>query len=86
MAEAGVPGAEVDLWYGLLAPAGLPGAPTSLINAALNQWLALPATRERLQAQGMAAAGGTPEAFAGLVARDAARWAQVIERAKISAD
>lgn len=86
MAEAGFPGAEVDLWYGLLAPAGLPPAPVALLNAMLNQWLVLPATREALRAQGMTPAGGPPEAFAALVARDAARWARVIEQAKISAE
>jgi tripartite-type tricarboxylate transporter receptor subunit TctC len=86
MAESGFPGAEVDLWYGLLAPAGLPPAPVALLNAMLNDWLAQPATREALRAQGMAPAGGPPQAFAELIARDAARWARVIEQARITAD
>ena len=86
MAEAGFPGAEVDLWYGLLGPAGLPAALTARLNALLNDWLAQPATREQLRAQGMTPAGGTPEAFASLIARDAERWARVIEQAGISAD
>ena len=49
-------------------------------------WLARPATREQLRAQGMTPVGGTPAAFAALVARDTERWAGVIERARISAE
>ena len=53
MAEAGFPGAEVDLWYGVLGPAGLPAAMREALRAALDEWLRLPATKEQLQAQGM---------------------------------
>lgn len=86
MAEAGFPGAEVDLWFGLLGPAGLPPALVGRINAALNAWLAEPQTIAQLRAQGMTPVGGTPEAFAEVMARDLARWEQVIRVAKISAE
>ncbi len=86
MAEAGVPGVEVDLWYGLLGPAGLCPELVGRLNGLLNGWLAKPATPEALRAQGMAPVGGAAAAFAALIARDAERWARVIEQAKISAD
>jgi tripartite-type tricarboxylate transporter receptor subunit TctC len=70
MAEAGVPGVEVDLWYGLLGPAGLPPGLVARLNGLLDEWLARPAAREGLRAMGMTPAGGTPEEFAALVARD----------------
>jgi tripartite-type tricarboxylate transporter receptor subunit TctC len=84
--EAGFPGFQVDLWYGLLGPAGLPRPLVVRLNEAGNAWLALPATREALAAQGMVPTADTPEAFATLIAADQARWARVIRDAGITAD
>ena len=39
MGEAGFPGAEVDLWYGLLGPAGLPAGLKETLRTALDEWL-----------------------------------------------
>jgi tripartite-type tricarboxylate transporter receptor subunit TctC len=86
MAEAGFPGAEVDLWFGLLGPAGLASALVARLNAVLAGWLAQPATAETLRVQGMAPVGGSAEDFAAVLARDLARWARVIREAGISAD
>jgi tripartite-type tricarboxylate transporter receptor subunit TctC len=87
MAESGFPGAQVGLWYGLFAPAGLPEAVRDRLNAVLAAWLARPETVQLLLAQGMTPAAATdPDTFATLVARDAARWAEVIEKAGITAD
>ncbi|MFH5924108.1 tripartite tricarboxylate transporter substrate binding protein [Roseomonas xinghualingensis] len=85
LAEAGFPGVQADLWYGLLGPVGLPDALVRHLNAVLNAWLAEPATAEALKAQGMIPTPTTPEAFGELVARDHARWARVIRDAKITA-
>lgn len=85
-AEAGFPGAEVDLWYGLLGPAGLPAAQVTRLNAALNEWLTLPATGEQLRAQGRVPVGGPPDAFARLILSDLQRWARVIRTANIRAE
>jgi tripartite-type tricarboxylate transporter receptor subunit TctC len=86
MAEAGFPGAEVDLWYGVLGPAGLPATMREALRAALDEWLHLPATKEQLQAQGMTPVGGSSEDFASVIANDRDRWASVIRRAGLSAD
>jgi tripartite-type tricarboxylate transporter receptor subunit TctC len=86
MAEAGFPGAEVDLWYGLLGPAGLPAAMREALRAALDEWLRLPATVDQLKAQGMTTVGGSSEDFASVIARDRDRWASIIRRAGLSAD
>lgn len=85
-AEAGVQGAEVDLWYGLLGPAGLPQGIVTRLNEALAGWLATPATAEALRLQGMVPAHAPPAAFAGLIARDLERWARVVREARISAE
>ena len=86
LAEAGFAGAEVDLWYGLLGPAGLPPALVARLGGVLGDWLRLAPTAEALRAQGMSPAGGTPEAFAALLGRDLERWAEVIRATGIAAD
>ncbi len=86
LAEAGFPGVQADLWYGLLGPAGLPPPLVARLNGILNAWLAEPATAEALRAQGMVPTPATPAAFAELIARDHARWARVIRDAGIRAD
>lgn len=83
LAEQGVSGFEVDLWYGLYAPAKTPPAMVKHLNAELNQILADPGVRETIQKQGMVVRTGTPEALAQLTARDLARWTKVIEDARI---
>lgn len=86
LAEAGFAGAEVDLWYGLLAPAGTPAAAVAKLNAEVNEILREPALVETLRAQGLIAVGGTPADFAKLIAADLAKWGAVVKAANISAD
>ena len=85
LAEAGFPGVQADLRYGLLGPASLSSGLVQRMNADLNAWLAEPATIGALEAQGMVPAPATPEAFGELVQRDPARWAAVIGQAGITA-
>jgi tripartite-type tricarboxylate transporter receptor subunit TctC len=86
MAEAGFPDVKVDLWFALLGPAGLPEEFVRRVNADLIAWLAEPATRAQLLAQGMTPTPGTPADLAALIRTDLARWADVIRRANITPD
>jgi tripartite-type tricarboxylate transporter receptor subunit TctC len=86
LAEQGIRDAEVDLWYGLAAPAGTPSDLIRQFNAAMNEMLADQRVRGLLQTQGLDGAGGTPGDLAALVAADAPRWAQVIQSAGITAE
>jgi tripartite-type tricarboxylate transporter receptor subunit TctC len=85
MVEAGVADFEAAVWYGLALRAGTPRAIVSALNAGLAKVLAQYDIRERLQAAGVTPAHSTPEAFAGLMRADTARWREVIERAGITA-
>ncbi len=85
-AEAGMPDVEVDLWYGLLGPAGMPADLVRRLDEGLGAWVTNAATAEALRVQGMSPAHGTPDAFAALIARDLARWARVVREARISAE
>src|SRR6195952_4848301 len=79
LAELGVTGFDVDLWYGVLAPAGTPKATIDRYNAVFNEILAEPRVRDILDKQGLLAEGGPPERLAGLIARDLPRWAKVVK-------
>ena len=85
-AEAGFGGAEVDLWYGLLGPAGLPAALAERLRAVLAEWVARPEAAAALAAQGMVPVGAGGAPFAHLIAADQARWTRVIRAANISAE
>jgi tripartite-type tricarboxylate transporter receptor subunit TctC len=84
--EQGLANLEVETWYGVLAPAATPPAAITKFNTELNALLQLPDIREQLAKQGMNAAGGTPERFGNLVKSELARWARVVNAAKIKAD
>jgi tripartite-type tricarboxylate transporter receptor subunit TctC len=86
IAEAGVPGYAADAWYGLLAPRGTPPAIVAKLSTTLASSLATPAVREKLLAQGVETAGGTPEQFRGLMKRETRQWAKVIREAGIRAE
>ena len=86
LAELGVAGFDVDLWYAVLAPSGTPKEIVGRYNAALNEILAEPNVRTLLDRQGLVAQGGPPERLAELIAKDRARWARVVKDAGISAE
>lgn len=86
LAEAGVTGFEIELWYGLLAPAGMPQDIVSRYNQVVNEILAEPKVRDELGNQGLIPRGGSSEQLARLIASDHARWAKVIKDAGITAE
>jgi tripartite-type tricarboxylate transporter receptor subunit TctC len=86
LAEQGVHNADVDLWFGLLAPLRTPPAIVARINGEMNRILAEPDVREVLDKQGLVVTPGTPDALAKLVASDSVRWAGVVKKAGITAD
>ena len=84
--EQGMSELEVETWYAAFAPANTPLQTINRINGELNIALKDPAIRELLAKQGMAAAGGSPQDMAQLLARELARWSRVVSAAKIKAD
>ena len=86
LAEAGVPHTEVYAFQGVLAPAGLPAALTTRLNAEINKALATPAVAKRMQDFGMEALPGTPEQFRAMARAEAQRWGQIIRAAGVKLD
>jgi tripartite-type tricarboxylate transporter receptor subunit TctC len=83
VAEAGVPGYEVTNWHGLIGPKGLPRAIVDRLNSEATKIITLKEMEERLQADGMSPAGGTPEQLHAQISREIEQWRQVVARAGI---
>jgi len=86
VAEAGVPGYELNSWYGVLAPAATPHDIVAKLNAEMVRILRLSETRERLTHEGVEPAGTTSEEFAAYIKAEIAKWARVIRAAGIHAE
>ncbi|MBI2317486.1 MAG: hypothetical protein HYU75_10900 [Betaproteobacteria bacterium] len=80
LAEVGVPNVIFEVWYGVMAPAGTPGAVVAKFNAEVNDLLALPDVKEVMDRQGVNPAGGKPEAFDSRVRSGIKLWTQVMTR------
>jgi tripartite-type tricarboxylate transporter receptor subunit TctC len=80
IAEAGVPGYEAGTWIGVIAPAGVPRPIVDKLNGAINRVVASANYRERFVSIGDEPEGDTPEDFADLIAKDSAKWADVVRR------
>jgi tripartite-type tricarboxylate transporter receptor subunit TctC len=83
LAEAGVPGVDIDNWWAILAPAGTPAEVIRRYNADINDMLNDPGVRARFDAQALQIIGGPPERLKDMIARDLVRWAAVIKAAGI---
>lgn len=81
--EQGLAGFEVDLWYGMLAPAGTPSEILGRYNTTINEILRAPPVVEKLAKQGLTIIGGSPDRFAEFIARDIVKWQQVVKEAGI---
>jgi len=84
--EAGLRGMDVDFWYGMMGPAGMPREIVMKLNAEIAAILRLTEVREGLMRQGLEPVTGTPERFAQLVHADLARWSRVVKDARIAPD
>ena len=87
LAEAsGIADIDVDIWYGLYAPAGTPQAIVAKLNADVNALLKSPEVVDVLAKQGLTPTGGSAADLAMLTRDDLARWGRVIREAHITAE
>jgi tripartite-type tricarboxylate transporter receptor subunit TctC len=84
--EQGVKGAEVQSWQAVAAPKGLPADIRTKLRDAIAASLNDPSIKDKLLAQGFEIVADTPEQFAKYQASEYARWKQLIETRKITAD
>ena len=86
VAEAGVAGYELTVWFGLVAPAGTPREVVNKLNAEVTRILAMPDVRERFLAQGVEPVGSTPEQFGEHIRAQMAKWSRVVRDAGVKAE
>jgi len=83
-AEEGIAHANVVNYWGIVAPAGTPRAIVARLNADMQNVLAQPDVRERLEREGAELVPGTPEQLGAIIEGDLAHWKKLIVEAKLS--
>ena len=83
VAESGIPGFEVNVWFGMQVPAATPSAIVKQVNAELVKIFREPDVTKRFNDQGVEVVASTPEEFAKLIQSEVAKWSKLIKEANI---
>ena len=86
VAESGLPGFEVAVWQGVLAPAGTPKPLVDKLYANIVRALDRPDMKERMAANGTEIIGSTPAEFASFIKSDLVKWAKVVQNSGARVD
>jgi tripartite-type tricarboxylate transporter receptor subunit TctC len=86
VAEAGVPGYEVVLWYGVLGPKALPKNIVARWNTEIRKATKLPDLKQRLISEGFDIDDSPPAVFQATLKRDVAKWTKVVKAAKVKVE
>jgi tripartite-type tricarboxylate transporter receptor subunit TctC len=86
IAEAGVPGYEVNVWYGIFAPRGTPKAVVAKIADGVSAVMTAPENHDRWVTLGVDPEGTTPEHFAAYFHADIEKWRKVVKAANLVSD
>jgi tripartite-type tricarboxylate transporter receptor subunit TctC len=84
--ESGLPGYEVNTYFGLFAPANTPRDIVDRIQREVAKAVQSADLKERFASQGAEAVGGTSAALAALVKSEAEKWKRVVETAQVKLD
>ncbi len=85
MIESGMPGFEVNGWYGMVYPAGVPKEVIDKTHKALSDVVSRDAVKKQLENIGAEASLSSPEAFGKLIADEVTRWREVAKTAGLEA-
>ena len=85
LSEAGVPGYDSSVWYGVLAPAGTPKDIVTKLNAAMLKVLKQPEFHALLVTNGIEPIGSTPVELSNYINKEITKWSKVIKSAGIKA-
>jgi len=86
IAEAGVPGYDSYVWFGVVAPAGTPPAIISRLNAALTKAATTASFHDRLSSQGYDVLSSTPEQMAANIRSEISKWSKIVKDAGARVD
>ena len=83
IAESGLPGYEVDQWYGIITSARVPRPIVQKLSGAIAEALKTPDVTKRLAAEGAVAVGSTPEQFGRHIKAEIAKWQKLVKQANL---
>ena len=86
LSDAGVPGYDSSVWYGVLAPAATPKDIVAKLNAAILKILKQPDFHSLLVTNGIDPIGSTPEELSSYIDKEIVKWGKVIKSAGIKAE
>jgi tripartite-type tricarboxylate transporter receptor subunit TctC len=81
IAEAGLPGYEVDQWYGIITSAKVPRPLVDKLATAIAEAVKSPETAQRLSAEGSTPVGSTPDQFSAHIRNEIAKWRKLVKDA-----
>jgi tripartite-type tricarboxylate transporter receptor subunit TctC len=81
-----LPGFESVVWFGFFGPKNLPADVVKRVNTAVNEALQDNDVKARLAKLGIEPAGGTPQQFAAVVAKERVKWKKIIAERKLAID
>jgi tripartite-type tricarboxylate transporter receptor subunit TctC len=84
--ESGVPGYDVTVWFGILAPAGTPKEIVARLNTEMVKVMRTPEVTDRFNKSGVDVVASSSEEFSVFLKSEVARWAKVVQDANIKAD
>ena len=83
VAEAGVPGYDFNVWYGMMAPGGTPRPIINKLAGEIARLLKAPIVLERFAVAGLEPMSNTPDEFAALLKREIPAWDKIARDANI---
>jgi tripartite-type tricarboxylate transporter receptor subunit TctC len=86
IAESGLPGYDVSIWLGVLAPAGTPADIVDRLNAEIGKVMSDPEMKAQLAKAGIEALHSTPAEFAATIRNDTAKWSKVVKASGATVD
>ncbi len=86
VAESGLPGYEVSVWYGIVTPAGTPPAVITRLHAEISKIVQLQDIKNRWAVLGAEPLHSTPDQFATFIKADIGKWAKVVRAANVKLD
>ncbi|MEO8009221.1 MAG: tripartite tricarboxylate transporter substrate binding protein [Betaproteobacteria bacterium] len=79
VAESGVPGFDVAVWFGVVARIGTPQFVIAKLNAEINAILKIAEVRQAFSSQGVETLGGTPAEFSIFLRAQMSKWAKIVD-------
>ena len=86
IAESGIPGYDVQQWWGIVAPSGTSKEVLKKINADVAKILQMPIVQEQIAKIGAEPGQGSPEQLDELIRKEIIQWKKIIDAAKIVAE